>query len=261
MHRQIQDLTPEALEYERVDGSEDIAFFAEIVLRRGGPVLDLGCGTGRFSIPLAQGGLEVVGLDISGNMLQAFGRRLQAYGPEIRNRIRLIRADMRRFSLRQKFACAVCSSNTLLLSGDESAVEKTLLRTAEHLQSGGVLVLDVAAIDEEIISALARYPAEEAPDVTFELAGGRQLVRKHRIELLPAQSSGGVKKVAVTYIYYDGAVVFGKRKEELVLLSPERLLSLIERSGLSVCDTFGWYDHRPYTENERKLLLVAEKRE
>jgi ubiquinone/menaquinone biosynthesis C-methylase UbiE len=49
---------------------EDIPFYVEYAKKSGGPVLELGCGTGRALIPIAKAGIEIWGLDISKSMLE-----------------------------------------------------------------------------------------------------------------------------------------------------------------------------------------------
>ena len=60
---------------------QDVAFYVGAARESGGPVLELGCGTGRVLIPTARAGIETVGLDLSAGMLEACQRRLRASGP------------------------------------------------------------------------------------------------------------------------------------------------------------------------------------
>ena len=87
---------------EQSDESEDVAFFAGMARWIGGPLLELGCGAGRLAIPLARAGADIVAIDISMRMLKGFGGRLAHESPKTRSRIKLVQADMRRFSLKRK---------------------------------------------------------------------------------------------------------------------------------------------------------------
>ena len=77
--------------------TEDIPFYVGEALEAGGPVLELGCGTGRVSIPMADAGVDVVGLDSSPEMLEV-ARRKAALSHERPGRLTLVEADMRRLS-------------------------------------------------------------------------------------------------------------------------------------------------------------------
>lgn len=76
----------------------DVAFYLRQARRTGGPILELGCGTGRVALPLAQAGFEVTGLDLSPHML----RRARAKAKDI-GRANLVRGTMERFDLKRKF--------------------------------------------------------------------------------------------------------------------------------------------------------------
>ena len=72
-------------ENARTLGRRDVPFWRTLALQSDGPVLELGCGTGRISIPLARAGVSVVGIDRSDAMLA-----------RARQRIRRGRADVER---------------------------------------------------------------------------------------------------------------------------------------------------------------------
>jgi len=74
-------------------GRRDVPFWRNLALNAGGPVLELGCGTGRISLPLARAGVPLVGVDRSAAML-AFARRRIRRG-QLQRRLRLVQADIR----------------------------------------------------------------------------------------------------------------------------------------------------------------------
>src|SRR5688572_7506010 len=90
--------------------SPAIDWFRAIARRTGGPILELGCGTGRVAIPIAQDGHEVVGLDRSRAMLARAERHARREGVELR----LVEGDMRSFSFSEAFALIAIPFNTFL---------------------------------------------------------------------------------------------------------------------------------------------------
>ena len=88
----VADLYDHVVPYR---GRPDIAFYVEAAEVSDGPVLEVGCGTGRVLIPTARAGIEIVGLDLSTNMLEICRRRLQNEPEEVQARAQLIEADMR----------------------------------------------------------------------------------------------------------------------------------------------------------------------
>jgi SAM-dependent methyltransferase len=83
-------------------GRRDVPFWRNLALNAGGPVLELGCGTGRVSLPLARAGVPLIGVDRSPAML-ALARRRVARG-RLHRHLRLVQADIRHLP----FASAAC---------------------------------------------------------------------------------------------------------------------------------------------------------
>jgi SAM-dependent methyltransferase len=116
---------------------QDLAFYLWLVDRCGGPVLDLGCGTGRLTVPL-----NAVGVDVDGAML-AVARR--------RGARRLVRGDMRRFGFGARFGLVTIPYNSLqLLASDEDRLA-CLRAAASHLAPGGMLALEVTDFQAGVV--------------------------------------------------------------------------------------------------------------
>ncbi|MFN8475113.1 MAG: class I SAM-dependent methyltransferase [Anaerolineae bacterium] len=93
------DLYATLYDFEYDDVLDDIPFFRDLAVRSGGPALELACGTGRVLIPVAEAGVEVVGLDISLPMLAVAQEKVSLLAPEVQQRITLGEGDMRDFDL------------------------------------------------------------------------------------------------------------------------------------------------------------------
>src|ERR1700682_3844608 len=85
-----------------VDG--DVAFYVAEARSDGSPILELGCGTGRIVIPMAEAGLEVVGLDASHDMLGVARNKHVALPSHVQGRVQLVDGDMRYFTTDRRFA-------------------------------------------------------------------------------------------------------------------------------------------------------------
>src|SRR5262245_35815549 len=81
----------------------DVSFFVDEARRANGPVLEIGCGTGRILIPTARAGVEIVGIDLSEYMLAICRQRLAEENDFVRARAHLAQADMRTFELKRTF--------------------------------------------------------------------------------------------------------------------------------------------------------------
>ena len=82
----------------------DVEWYCRKAHESGGPVLELGAGTGRITLAIADAGVVVHALDASGAMLKVLESKLEVYAPEVRGRVHLVPGDMRSFELPERFA-------------------------------------------------------------------------------------------------------------------------------------------------------------
>lgn len=82
----------------------DVNFYVDFAVESGGTVLEIGCGTGRILIPTTRVGINITGLDKSEEMLSICRRKLESEPPEVRDRVKVSRADMSDFNLESKFS-------------------------------------------------------------------------------------------------------------------------------------------------------------
>jgi len=123
---------------------DDVAYYADLAVRTGGRVLEYGVGNGRVAIPIARHGLEVVGVDHSAPMLADLRARLRAEPPEVQDRVRVVRGDMRRVRLERRFDLVIAAFNTVLHLYARQDVERFLARVRAHLAPGGRFVMDLS---------------------------------------------------------------------------------------------------------------------
>ncbi len=121
----------------------DAAFYVEEAVKAGSPALELGCGTGRVTIPVAQAGVEIVGLDLSESMLAIAREKVSSLGGETRRRIEFAHGDMRSFYLDRRFRLAMIPYRAFihLLTPDDQ--RQALHRIRDHLEEDGWLALNL----------------------------------------------------------------------------------------------------------------------
>ena len=91
----------------------DIAFYRMLAAEREGPVLDLGCGTGRLLAPLARDGQRVVGVDLSPTMLAGAAARVRRLPRTAARRCLLVKADLRALPIRGHFPLVIAAFHTV----------------------------------------------------------------------------------------------------------------------------------------------------
>lgn len=119
-------------------------FYIGQAVKHGGPVLEIGCGTGRLAIPIAMAGVYVTGLDNSRAMLAICREKAKEAGVE-RPLLKLVKKDMRNFSLASRFPLAIMAYRTFMHCLTPTDQLACLLHIYQHLTPGGELFLNVWA--------------------------------------------------------------------------------------------------------------------
>ena len=237
----------------------DVGFFVEAARESGGPVLEVGCGTGRVLIPTARAGIEITGLDLSPHMLAVCRERLKAEPEEVRARVQLVEGDMRQFELGQTFRLVTLPFRPfqhLTTVEDQLACLGCLYR---HLAEDGTLILDIF---NPMLEALVRqnFGKEISEEPEFSMPDGRKVIRRHKIVSRDEPNQVNYVELIYYVTHPDG------RKERLVQAFPMRYLfrfeaeHLLARAGFKVKYLYADYDKSPFgSKHPGELIFVAGK--
>ncbi|MEM6271607.1 MAG: class I SAM-dependent methyltransferase [Bacteroidota bacterium] len=117
----------------------DLEFYRARCREAGGPVLELCCGTGRLTVPLAQAGIPITGVDVSAEMLAC----ARAKGERAGVQLPLVQGDVRALDLNQRFSLVILPFNSLQHFFALEDVEGIFGSVRQHLSPGGTFVLDL----------------------------------------------------------------------------------------------------------------------
>ncbi len=233
------------------DFDADIALYAGFAKRTGGVVLEIGSGTGRVAMALANEGHEVMGLEIANEMRSIAQHNIDR--AQLADRVKLIAGDMRRFQLDQHFSLAIAPINTFLhnLTLDDQLA--TLACIKKHLRPGGLLILDCFNPD----------PAEAADD-------RRLILQRTAIDpatnqtalLLMARTTDWVNQLQeVTYIAdrpdADGRVQRTIFPLQFRFIVRHEMRLLLKLGGFDLKEVYGSYDLDPFEAGSDKMIVVA----
>jgi SAM-dependent methyltransferase len=209
---------------------EDVAFYLEEARRSGGPVLELGVGTGRIAVPIAADGLRVIGVDSSRAMLDVCARRAALAGVQLDLRV----GDLREPPVKERVPLVICPFRSLLhMHTDEDRL--SVLRAAHDLLvPGGRFVFDVFAPDAADIAQTHDRWLEREPGI-FEHAVWDESAR------------------TLTLTVRDD-----ERQTTMALawLSADEWGDLLERSGFEIEACYGWFDRTPYDGREDTVWVT-----
>jgi SAM-dependent methyltransferase len=215
--------------------TEDVDFYVELALESGGPVVELGVGTGRIAIPTARAGVDVIGVDSSPGMLDVCRARARAERVEGLLDLRL--GDLAEPPVAEHVPLVTCPFRSYLHL--QSDVERACaLRAArELLRPGGQLAFDVF---------------EPAPD-DVEETHGRWLEREPGI-FERADWDTDARTLTLSVRGRDGAATM-----RLAWVSPAEWHALLERCGFEVEALYGWFDRRPYAGGEDTVWIARRR--
>ncbi len=232
---------------------DDIPFYIEEALAAGGPVLELGCGTGRVTIPIAAAGVDITGVDSSMAMLTVARRKAEVL-PESA-RLQLVEGDMREGYLGQKFNLVIIPFRGFLALMTVEDQMSALSIISSHLVPGGKLVFDVFVpdLDTLVQESDASYHLRDVTDPET----GRRLVLWHqnacdnlaqtmdaRITVEELDEMGVVERRC----YLDFQLRYAHRWE---------LHHLLTTCGYTVDNLYGNFDRTPLGEDSADMVWVA----
>jgi SAM-dependent methyltransferase len=141
---------------------EDHALWRALAAEAGGPVLDVGAGTGRVALDLAARGVDVVALDLDGELLEALGARAAAAGVAVET----LTADARSFDAGEaRFAAVIVPMQTLQLLPDAAARAEFFVAARRALKPGGLVAVALADALESFDGASDGLPEPDAAEV------------------------------------------------------------------------------------------------
>lgn len=157
---------------------DDVDFYVGEARLSGSPVLELGCGTGRILIPMAEAGVRMVGIDRSPDMLAIAEKKVGSLRPDVRSRIELAEGDMRSFSRPERFKLIAipCRAFLHLLTVEDQRRALTCIR--EHLAEDGRLVFNIFDPSVSIIAAYLGSRADTLSKLTefVQPESGRRVI-------------------------------------------------------------------------------------
>ena len=225
----------------------DIPFWLNQARKFGGPILELACGTGRVSLPLAKAGFAVTGVDISDSMLAEARKKAAAAAVAIE----WLKADMRSFDLGRKFPLVIFPFNTIAVLHGLEDLEACLSCVKQHLAPGGRFIIDVFHPSLDI---LRRDPEQRFPHCEYPAPDGQGPVVV--TESTAYDATHQINRVKL-FFKFPGQVEEAVEEFTVRVYFPQELDALLKYNGLAVESKFGNYDESPFAAASPKQLIIC----
>jgi SAM-dependent methyltransferase len=216
-----------------VSVTEDVGFYLEEARRAGGPVVELGVGTGRIAIPIAADGILVIGVDSSPGMLEVCRRHAELAGVTLDLRL----GDLREPPVTERVPLVICPFRSLLHMRTDDDRREALAAARDLLLPRGLLVFDVFAPGADDVAATHDRWIEREPGI-FERA-----VWDTEARTLTLSVRGESGETTMT----------------LAWLEPGDWRRLLEETGFAVEACYGWFDRRPYAGGEDTVWVALRR--
>ena len=240
--------------FKGIEGEVD--FYVEEAMDCGGPVLELGCGTGRVLLPIARNGIEITGLDIDCDLLDLLRRKLGREEKEVAQRVHVLEADMTAFHSDERYRIAIAPYRAfqhLLTSIDQ---QKALDCIHQHLDGGGRFVFNAYDPLGEIAREGFALPLHKDCDFIDQSTGHTVAVyfsRHYDPELQ-------ILEQEFTFEEFDLSGESKRRWGNLLSLrwTPHgEMVHLLERSGFRVDALYGDFTGQRYVGYGEQVWVVT----
>jgi SAM-dependent methyltransferase len=208
---------------------EDVAYYVEEALHSGGPVLELGVGTGRIAVPIASAGVPVVGVDLSEGMLDVARERAELAGVDLDLR----QGDMRDPPVDGTFPLVVIPFRSLLHMETDHDRRAVLRVVAKLLEPNGRFVFDVFAPGADDIADTHGRWIEREPGI-WERADWDEQTRTLILRVRGPE---------------------GDAEMSLAWLSVAEWKELLRDEGFVVDAVYGWFDRQPWRGGEDSIWV------
>ena len=230
---------------------QDVGFYVEEAKTTPGPVLEVGCGTGRILLPIARAGGSITGLDGSRQMLERCRANLAAEPGAVQGRVRLVLNDMRAFDLGTTYSLIIAPFRVVqhLTTIDDQL--RFLATVARHLApGGGRLIFDVFNPRFDMLVNADGVEREDTPEQ--RLPDGRTFRRAYRVARVRWLDQ--VSEAELVY-YVDGTRYVQAFEMRWYLVA--ELRNLLARAGFRVREMYGDFLRGPVVDGCPELVVVA----
>ncbi|MCP9612366.1 class I SAM-dependent methyltransferase [Coprobacter tertius] len=227
--------------------TDDLQFYKQWLPRnKDARILELCCGTGRLTIPIAEEGYNISGVDYTPSMLE----RAKAKAQEAALEIEFTEADIRNMNLQKKYDLVFIPFNSIHHLYQNEDLFKTFSVVKNHLKTGGLFLLDCFNPN---IRYIVDHEKKQTEIARYTTQNGRkiQIKQKMRYE----------RKTQINRIewhYYINGEFDSVQNLDMRLFFPQELNSYLEWNGFKIIHKFGSFKGDLFYDNSEKQIFVCQ---
>lgn len=258
MSSEAQDV--QAMYYDLYDEGlpGDVEFYLQLARAANGRVLELGCGTGRVLIALAQKGIEVVGVDLSPGMLAHAASKVRQLPDEVRRRVQLVRGDMRELAFDERFAAVLAPHRGFGFVLTEADQRRTLMSIRSLLADQGVFAFDLRDL----------RPGDRTRDGSLYLLRRVPIPERKQDLVIWHSASVDPMRQVITHrflyeVFDESGLSIERRLSELPMRDSSRMeiQYLLEHCGFTIDGLYSTYDKRQYVPGWQQIWVARPRQD
>jgi SAM-dependent methyltransferase len=238
-------------ENARTLGRRDVPFWRSLATQAGGPVLELGCGTGRIALPLGRAGADVVGIDRSDAMLARARQRVRR--AKLQPRVHLVRGDIRHLPFRSTFPLVIAPYGILQSLLRERDLAATLQAVYDVLAPGGAFGMEL----------VADLPSWKEYKKRVSLKGWRRQAGGAHVTLVETVRQDAVRKLTIFDQEFTERRGRTSRTQRFSLafrtLTVPQMARRLQRAGFEVTALLGDYRGGPWDSRAEIWVILAKR--
>src|SRR5262245_51927755 len=248
-HENLEEFT-DPPNYDIEEGERSavrIAFYCELAKSIGGPVLEIACGSGLVSIPIAAMGLDVTGVDLARTMLEHARKKAEAQ----KLKIRWVEADARSFDLGVKFQFILLTGNAFQAFLKREDQEALLASVRRHLAPNGIFAFETRNPSGH---DLTNQPEEEFDQSYTSVEG-------HQVSVSFTQTYDPIKQVMywTSFRRWNDGTRNHKKESHIAcrFTHPQELNTLLHYNGFEVVEQYGNLDKEPLSASSPSIFSIC----
>ncbi len=211
-------------------------------------ILELCCGTGRLTLPIAKDGYHITGVDITPSMLEKARKKASEAGLEVE----FIEADIRTLDLAEKFDFIFIPFNSIHHLYQNRDLFQALNTVKNHIKKNGLFLLDCFNPN---IQYIVQHEKEETKIAQYVTEDGRNVEIKQKMQY---ESKNQINRI--TWHYYINDEFDSIQNLDMRLYFPQELNAYLKQNGFTIIEKFGSFKEEKFNDNADKQIFVCNKK-